>query len=103
MMLVLYTEYAGKLRLLAIYYDGTAFERRLNFQPYEIGVDEEKIKSLLESNPVFFGKTFRVETDKEIDKEAFGKAISDLLELKGDEYVLYALAKMQKAVKTSES
>lgn len=60
-MLILYTEYAGTLRLLGIYTDTHSLERRFNFVPMERPYSLEVVEEYFSSNPIFFGKTIKTD------------------------------------------
>jgi len=76
-MLILYTEYAGTLRLLGLYTDKFSLERRFNFVPMERFYSLDVVEQYFSTNPVFFGKMIKIEKSlpEGMSLSEFGKRI----------------------------
>lgn len=93
-LLILYTEYAGELRLLGVYSENYSLERRFKFKPIkrpEYPLD--LVQKYFENSQVFFGKTFM--TEKDLDEnniDLFGQKLFNALRTTPEDKVLLSLS-----------
>ena len=93
-LLVLYTEYAGELRILGVYSERYSLERRFNFKPIERPEHSlEDVEKYFKNNPVFFGKTFITEKDISEDNiDVFARKLYEAIQLHPEDKVLLSLS-----------
>lgn len=93
-LLVLYTEYAGELRILGVYSDNYSMERRFKFKPirrpeYPLDI----VQKYFDTSLVFFGKTFI--TEKQIDEaniDIFARKLYEAILTNPEDKVLLTLS-----------
>ena len=95
-MIVLYTEYAEKFRLLAVYTESYSLERRFKFVPIERpNASLDSLVEYFKKNPIFFGSVVKspLNLNDPNKLKLLAKKIHEAIENNSDETVILYLTR----------